>query len=96
MEGRAYVYMLTNYRGNVLYVGSTGDLKTRIYEHKQCLVPGFTRKYNVYKLVYFEQHSDVVSAESREKQIKGKTRAKKNKMVESMNPEWCDLSSRFV
>lgn len=93
---RAYVYMLTNYWGNVLYIGSTEDLKTRIYQHKKRLIPGFTQKYNVYKLVYFEEHSSEESAITREKQLKGKTRAKKNAVVESINPEWNDLSSKAV
>ena len=92
----AYVYMLTNYRGNVLYIGSTEDLKTRIDQHKQRLVPGFTQKYNVYKLVYFEQHPNAGSAELREKQLKGKNRSKKNAIVESVNPQWNDLSSKIV
>lgn len=91
---KAYVYMLTNYWGNVLYIGSTEDLKTRVYQHKKRLIPGFTQKYNVYKLVYFEEHPDVESAEMREKQLKGKDRAKKNKVVESMNPQRNDLSSK--
>jgi putative endonuclease len=93
---RAYVYMITNYRGNVLYIGSTEDLKTRIFQHKRRLIPGFTAKYNVYKLVYFEEHLDLASAERREKQLKGKNRAKKNEIVKSGNPQWTDLSSKVV
>lgn len=101
MEGnlkdeRAYVYMLTNYWGNVLYIGSTEDLKTRLYQHKKRLIPGFTQKYNVDKLVYFEGHPNLESAEVREKQLKGKARAKKDAVVESTNPEWNDLSSKVV
>jgi len=91
---KAYVYMLTNHWGNVLYIGSTEDLKTRILQHQQGLIPGFTQKYRVKKLVYFEEHPDVGSAETREKQLKGKNRAKKNKIVESINPQWNDLSLR--
>src|SRR5271167_3163757 len=90
---RAYVYMITNYGGNVLYIGSTEDLKTRIFQHNKRLIPGFTAKYNVYKLVYFEEHLDLASAERRERQLKGKNRAKKNEVVESLNPQWKDLSS---
>lgn len=93
---KAYVYMLTNYRGNVLYVGSTEDLKTRLYQHQRRLIPGFTQKYNVYKPVYIEEHHSLESAEKREKQLKGKTRAKKNAIVASINPEWHDLSSKVV
>lgn len=93
---KAYVYMLTNYWGNVVYIGSTEDLKTRLYQHKRRLIPGFTHKYNAYKLVYFEEHPDVESAELREKYLKGKNRVKKNKIVESVNPQWNDLSLKFV
>ena len=93
---RAYVYMITNYRDNVLYTGSTEDLKTRIFQHKKRLIPGFTAKYNVYKLVYFEEHPDLASAERREEQLKGKNRAKKNAVVQSVNPQWRDLSSTMV
>jgi putative endonuclease len=93
---KSYVYILTNDFGNVMYVGSTDDLKTRLYQHKTRLIPGFTEKYLVSKLVYFEEHLDEISALMREKQIKGKTRAKKDKIVESMNPEWNDLSSKVA
>lgn len=91
----SYVYMLTNERKNVLYLGSTLDLKRRMYFHKRRLVSGFTKKYNVDCLVYYETHPCLESAESREKQLKGKTRAKKNALVESMNPSWSDLSSQM-
>ena len=92
----AYVYMLTNYWGNVLYIGSTEDLKTRLYQHKKRLIPGFTEKYNVDKLVYFEKHPNLASAELREKQLKGKSRAKKNSVVEATNPKWNDLSLNLI
>jgi putative endonuclease len=91
---KAYVYILTNRRGNVLYIGCTEDLKTRISQHKNRLIAGFTRQYNVDKLVYVEEHSNLESAELREKQLKGKSRAKKDAIVGSMNPEWNDLSSK--
>ena len=93
---KSYVYVLTNDFGNVMYVGSTDDLKTRLYQHKTHLIPGFTEKYRISKLVYFEEHPDEVAALMREKQIKGKTGAKKNRIVESMNPEWKDLSAIVV
>lgn len=64
---KAFVYMMTNYWGNVLYIGSTADLKTRVYQYKKGLIPGFTQKYKVCKLVYLEEHLDVDSAETREK-----------------------------
>lgn len=88
--------MLTNSWRNVLYIGSTQDLKTRLEQHKRRLIPGFTQKYNVDRLVYFEEHLDLESAEIREQQLKGKSRAKKNIIVESMNPQWNDLSSKVT
>ena len=91
-----YVYMLTNKNNNVLYTGVTNDLKRRLYEHKNKLVDGFTQKYNVDKLVYFEITNDVNSAIAREKQIKGWTRAKKNALIESKNSQWCDLTESVM
>jgi putative endonuclease len=87
-----YVYILTNWSNKVLYTGVTNNLERRIYEHKNKLVPGFTEKYNVTKLVYFDSSSDVKAAIAREKQIKGWTRQKKIDLIESMNPEWKDLT----
>jgi len=88
MEGnkenrKAHVYMITNYGGNVLYIGSTEDLKSRLDQHKKRLIPGFTQKYNVYKLVYFEEHPDIECAEKREQYLKGKNRAKKNAVTDA-------------
>ena len=91
-----YVYMLTNVSGNVLYTGCTNNLKRRLYEHQNKLADGFTKKYNVNKLVYYEITSDVNSAIAREKQIKGWTRAKKNALIESKNPQWCDLTETVM
>jgi putative endonuclease len=91
----AYVYVLTNDRGNVLYVGATDNLKKRLYHHKHGLVPGFTKKYNLHRLVYFELYDNMDAARIREKQLKGKTRAKKDAVVESMNPSRKDLSSQL-
>ncbi len=91
-----YVYMLSNWNNKVLYTGMTSNLERRIYEHKNKLVKGFTEKYNVGKLVYFDYTSDVNSAIAREKEIKGWTRLKKNKLIESVNPEWKDLSEEFI
>ena len=87
-----YVYMLTNWNNKVLYTGITNNLERRIYEHKNKLVEGFTAKYNVNKLVYFDYTSDVSSAIAREKEIKGWTRQKKNELIQSINPKWEDLS----
>jgi putative endonuclease len=75
-----------------LYTGVTNNLYRRVYEHKEKLVPGFTKRYNIDYLVYIECTSDVVAAITREKQIKGWTRAKKISLIESSNPEWRDLS----
>ena len=87
-----YVYILTNWSNKVLYIGVTNDLQRRLYEHKNKLVKGFTEKYNINKLVYFDGTTDVRAAIEREKQIKGWTRLKKNDLVESINPQWNDLS----
>ncbi len=91
-ENRYYVYLLTNWNHRVMYVGVTNDLVRRIYEHKNKLVKGFTEKYNVNKLVYFEETGDVGSALTREKEIKKWRREKKNALVISINPEWKDLA----
>jgi putative endonuclease len=87
-----YVYILTNW-SRMLYTGVTNNLERRIYEHKQKLVPGYTRRYNLRILVYYEVTSDVRAAIAREKQIKAWTRAKRLALVESMNPSWQDLSA---
>ena len=90
-----YVYLLTNWNNKVIYVGMTNDLQRRIYEHKNKSVRGFTSRYNVNKLVYFEHMTDVLLAIAREKEIKKWRREKKNRLVESMNPEWKDLSAEW-
>ena len=87
-----YVYILTNKSDHVMYIGVTNNLERRVYEHKQELVEGFTKRYHVNKLVYFETTTDVRSAIEREKQLKGWRRARKNELVETLNPEWLDLS----
>ena len=87
-----YVYILSNWDDSVLYIGVTGDLARRLYEHQNNLVDGFSYKYNVNKLVYYEHTSDVRSAIAREKQLKGWTRAKKNTLIQKTNPDWKDLS----
>ena len=93
--GSYYVYILTNWKGNVMYIGVTNDLERRLYEHKQELVEGFTKRYHIHKLVYFEQTGDVRAALEREKQLKHWTRKKKNALVETMNPAWQDLSESW-
>jgi putative endonuclease len=79
-------------KGNVMYVGVTNNLDRRVYEHKAKLAAGFTEKYNVNKLVYFEMTNDVRAAIAREKEIKKWRREKKNNLVVTTNPEWKDLS----
>jgi len=89
-----YLYILTN-NSKTLYNGVTNNLPRRIYEHKNKLAEGFTKKYNLTKLIYYEISEDVRSAISREKQIKGWLRSKKINLIESTNPEWKDLSSEL-
>ncbi len=72
-----YIYILTNKTNDVMYVGVTNDLKRRLYEHKNELIKGFTKKYHVHKLVYYEEYSEIIDAITREKQLKRWTRAKK-------------------
>ena len=87
-----YVYIITNQNNRVMYIGVTNNLERRLYEHKNKLIDGFTKKYNINKLVYYEHTTDVYSAITREKQLKGWRRDRKNALVETMNPEWRDLS----
>jgi putative endonuclease len=86
-----YVYIMNSPTGT-LYTGMTSDLKRRVYEHKQKLIEGFTKKYNVTRLAYYEETTDVQTALSREKEIKKWRRSKKIALIKSMNPRWRDLS----
>ena len=88
-----FVYMMTNRWLNVLYTGVTNSLERRVWQHKNKDVPGFTKKYNCDRLAYFELYDEVTQAIAREKQIKNWPRAKKNELVETMNPEWQDLAA---
>ena len=85
-----FVYIMTN-RSGTLYIGMTRDLRRRVLEHKRKVIPGFTRRYRITRLVYFESTTDVWTAINREKQIKGSTRSKKVALIESANPSWKDL-----
>lgn len=87
-----YVYMMSNYTNNVLYIGVTNDLVRRVAEHKAHVNDGFTAKYNCKKLVYFEDFENVEDAISREKQLKQWYRDWKNNLVAEMNPQWKDLA----
>ena len=89
-----YVYIMTN-KSRTLYTGVTNNLERRVYEHKQKFVPGFTAKYNITRLVYFEETGDIQEAIAREKQIKGWLRTKKIALIESVNPAWEDLSASW-
>ncbi|MBI5696516.1 MAG: GIY-YIG nuclease family protein [Nitrospirae bacterium] len=91
MDKHFFVYILSNNSNSALYTGVTSDLKRRVFEHKEKLQEGFTSKYNIDKLVYYEMTNDVKAAINREKQIKGGSRAKKFDLVVSMNPGWRDL-----
>ena len=92
MTREYYVYILTNPTRR-LYVGVTNDLARRVFEHKQKSIPGFASRYNLTWLAYFETTTDIHAAIAREKQIKALRRSKKLKQVETMNPEWRDLSA---
>lgn len=94
-NGQYYVYILTNFKNTVLYTGITNDLVRRVFEHKQHLISGFTQKYKVDMLVYYEEFSDPENAIKREKQIKNLVRRKKDELVRKFNPGWEDLYSRI-
>lgn len=87
-----YVYLMAN-RSHTVYTGVTNDVERRVYEHKTKAIDGFTAKYNITRLVYYEVYADARHAIAREKQIKGWTRAKKVALVQSQNRYWCDLAA---
>jgi putative endonuclease len=91
-----YVYMLASKRNGTLYIGVTSDLVKRVYEHKNNLIEGFTKKYNVHTLVYYESTDDINSAITREKQLKKWKRGWKIELVEKKNPEWRDLYFELI
>ena len=91
IETMYYVYIITNKSKTVLYTGVTNNIERRMYEHKNKQIEGFTKRYNVNQLVYYESYSDVNYAISREKQIKNLLRRKKEELINSMNPNWDDL-----
>ncbi len=95
MSRQYYVYIMTNPTRTVLYTGVTNNLRKRVFQHKEKTVPGFTGRYNLNKLVFYEMTPDVKSAIAREKQIKGGSRAKKIALVETMNPDWKDLTGEL-
>ena len=91
-----YVYIITNKTNHVLYTGVTSNLQRRIFEHKNKLVDGFSKTYNVNKLVYYEQSNSIESAIKREKEIKGKKREYKINLINSFNPNWDDLYDSII
>lgn len=93
MPSTYYVYILASRRNGTLYTGVTNDLVRRTFEHRNSLVPGFTKRYGVHILVWYEVHNDIRLAIGREKQIKGWNRAWKLKLIERANPDWNDLGN---
>lgn len=91
-----YVYILTSQSNRVMYIGVTNDLRRRVREHKSEQIDGFTKKYHVHKLVYYEEYHEIYDAISREKQLKGWRREKKNLLVETKNPTWDDWFESFM
>jgi putative endonuclease len=92
MERGGYIYILTNKNNTVLYTGVTSNLRNRIFEHKEKIFkPSFTSRYSIHKLVYFETFQNIEEAIAREKQIKGGSRAKKEALINKVNPQWKDL-----
>ena len=91
MQKQPAVYLLTNKRNGILYIGVTSDLPKRVWEHKNKVVKGFSEKYNLTRLVYFELCEDMVQAILREKQLKAGSRSTKIELIESLNPDWEDL-----
>jgi putative endonuclease len=87
---------MTNYKNTVLYIGVTNNLIRRVYEHKNGLIKSFTTRYNINKLVYYETFDDITYAIAREKQIKAGSRQKKINLINSINPQWKDLSEDLV
>ena len=90
-----YIYILSTWDNKTIYIGVTNNLHRRIQEHKSKAIEGFTKRYNLKKLVYFEKFTDVEQAIKREKELKGWLRAKKNKLIENINPNWLDLSIEY-
>ena len=91
-----YIYIMANYTNSVLYTGVTSNLVRRVFEHKNKLVKGFSEKYNVNKLLYYEQCSDPLVAIEREKQIKAGSRKNKIALIEQMNPDFSDLYNNLI
>ena len=96
MQKQYYVYILTNKNNSILYTGVTSNLPGRVYQHKEKTIDGFTKRYNVTKLVYYEIFFQPHTAIAREKQIKGGPRKKKIVFIDGLNPEWRDLYYELI
>jgi len=96
MENQSFVYILTNNHHTTLYIGVTNSLIRRTFEHKEKLTKGFSKKYNLTKLVYYELFSDITLAIAREKQLKGGSRHKKLDLINKFNPDWEDLYNKII
>lgn len=96
MHKAYYIYILSNFKRNVIYVGVTNNLEKRVWEHKQDLVRGFSKKYKVHDLIYFEIFSGSISAIEREKQIKSRSRKKKDELIKTLNPQLKDLYQEII
>lgn len=96
MTKQSFIYIMTNYTNTTLYVGVTNNLIRRVYEHKNGIVEGFTKRYHLTKLVYYEIFEDIITAIAREKQLKAGSRQKKNDLINGFNKEWIDLYDSVV
>ena len=96
MSKQYFIYILTNKRNTTIYMGVTNNLIRRVYEHKNKLIEGFTKKYNLAKLVYYEIFDDIKTAIEREKTLKNLVRRKKNQLIEKINPSWKDLYNKIL
>ncbi len=95
MKNLYFVYMITNVNNTVLYIGVTNNLKRRMYEHKNKIIDGFSKRYNLNKLIYYKETTDIISALEYEKKLKGYNRKRKENLINEINPNWVDLSKDF-
>ena len=95
-QKQAYIYIMTNKRNGTIYIGVTSDLPNRVWQHKNDSIKGFTKKYSLHTLVYFEQHDDIKSAIEREKQLKKWKRKWKLELIEKQNSNWNDLYENII
>ncbi|MBR0128487.1 MAG: GIY-YIG nuclease family protein [Neisseriaceae bacterium] len=96
MEKQSFIYIMTNKSNQVFYVGVTNNIIRRVYEHRNKLIDGFTKRYNLTKLVYYEMFDDITNAITREKQLKGGSRKDKMQLIKTFNPKWEDLYEKII